>query len=155
MSSISSGVAAGAVLAHVRSTAGRGRGGPEALSVALPDERSRGTMDAAAVLLALAVVDGYDLDAVVDEALGGTVAVVDGEEDLARPHGEHVGHARVVGVVHLDPLDLELFQGVQETPRHAADVDEGEVLVDHDELPVDVHGVAREIDLVQTRALGA
>src|SRR5712691_12649178 len=116
-------------------------------SVAVADEGRGGAVDAATVLLALAVVDGHHLDAVADEALRRGIAVVDGEQDLAGAQGEQVDHVRVVGVVHLDPLDLELLERVEEPPRHPVDVHEGDALVDHEDLPVDVHGVAREVDL--------
>src|SRR6266852_1225890 len=116
-------------------------------SVAVADEGRGGAVDAATVLLALAVVDGHHLDAVADEPLRRGIAVVDGEQDLAGAQGEQVDHMRVVGVVHLDPLDLDLLERVEEPPRHPVDVHEGDVLVDHEDLPVDVHRIAGEIDL--------
>ena len=52
--------------------------------------------------------------------------------------------ARVVGVVHLDPADLEVAERVEEPVRRPLDVDEREVLVHHDELAVDVERVTGE-----------
>src|SRR5262249_60507000 len=75
-------------------------------SGAIADERSGRAVDAAAVLLALAIVDRYHLDAVLDEPLCGGVTVVDGEQHLAGTQGEQVAHGGVGGVVRLDPLDL-------------------------------------------------
>src|SRR3984893_18845818 len=86
-------------------------------SVAIADERRGRAMDATAILLALAEIDRDDLDAVVHEALCGAVAVVDREQNLARPHREHVGHAGIVRMVHLDPFELELLHRVQKPPR--------------------------------------
>src|SRR4029450_4924519 len=79
-------------------------------SVSVADQRERRAVDAAAILLALRVVDPDHLDAVVDEPLGRPVTVVDGEEDLARPEREAVDDARVVRVVDLDDADLQLAQ---------------------------------------------
>jgi hypothetical protein len=61
---------------------------------------------------------------------------------LPGPHGEAVQDARVVGVVHLDPADLEVAKRVEEPVRRPLDVDQGEVLVHHDELAVDVQRVS-------------
>src|SRR5262245_52485763 len=77
-------------------------------SVAVADQRERRTVDAAAVLLALRVVDPDHLDAVIHEPLGRPGSVVDGEEDLAGPECEAVDDARVVRVVNLDDTDLQL-----------------------------------------------
>jgi len=87
-------------------------------------------VEAAAVLLALRVVERHDLDPVVDQALGGGIPVVDGEEHLPRPHGEAVQDSRVVGVMELDHADLELAERVEEPVGRPLDVDEREVVVD-------------------------
>src|SRR5262245_48330826 len=117
-----------------RRTAGR--------SVAVADQRQRGAMDAAAVLLGLRVVERHHLDAVVGEAGGGALSVVDGQEHLAGPDGQAVHHPQVVGVVHLDPPDLQLPERVEEPVRRPLQVDQRQAVVHHHDLAVDVEGVA-------------
>src|SRR5262252_5702189 len=111
-------------------------------SVAVADQRERRAVDAAAVLLTLGVVDPDHLDAVVDEPLGRPIPVVDREEDLAWAEREAVDDARVVRVVNLDDANLQLAQGVEEPVWRPLDVDQREVVVDHDQLTVDVEGMA-------------
>jgi hypothetical protein len=73
-------------------------------------------VDAAAVLLALRVVDRDNLHAVGDEPLGGRVAVVDGEQHLAGPKREAVDDARVVRVMDLDGPDLQIPERLAGVP---------------------------------------
>ena len=56
-------------------------------------------------------------------------------EDIALLNEPQLAH---VGVVDLDDADFQLAQGVEEPVGRPLDVDERQVVVDHDQLPVDV-----------------
>ena len=110
-------------------------------------------MYAATVQLNLVVFDRYDFNAVVAECIPCLVRYAFRHYDAARAHSEAVDDPSVVIIRHLDGLDAQLLESFKKRERQAARPHQGQIDVDHQEMPVNVDVIAAQIDDDQLNAL--